>query len=84
MSPRPLRLSRPLYEGLPWIYLAGGLAALIGSYLSASRTLSLAFGLVGLLRVPGGHRGAAAQAGLPGIAIAIRESEAPLPKPDEE
>ena len=84
MSPRPLRLSRPLYEGLPWIYLAGGLAALIASYLSASRTLSLTFGLGGLLSV------------LAGIVVLLRRRdyrelrsqygnpEAPLPEPDEE
>jgi hypothetical protein len=41
------RLSRPLYEGLPWIYVACGIAALLFSYLSSSRALSLLTGIVG-------------------------------------
>jgi hypothetical protein len=44
-----MRLSRPLYEGLPWVYMAGGLAALAGSYLLSSRLLSLLLGLLGLV-----------------------------------
>jgi membrane associated rhomboid family serine protease len=44
-----MRLSRPLYEGLPWVYMACGLAALAGSYLLSSRLLSLLLGLLGLL-----------------------------------
>lgn len=54
MTRHPMRLSRPLYEGLPWIYVACGLAALVGSYLSPSRALSFAVGLLGLLGVLGG------------------------------
>jgi hypothetical protein len=54
MTRRSMRLSRPLYEGLPWIYVACGLGALIGSYLSPSRALSFAVGLLGLLGVLGG------------------------------
>ena len=40
---RPGRhLSRPLYEGLPWIYMASGVLALAGSYwLAAHAALSL-------------------------------------------
>jgi hypothetical protein len=49
-----LRLSRPLYEGLPWIYIACGALALAGSYLSHYRALSLIIGLLGLLGVLGG------------------------------
>ena len=42
-------LSRPVYEGLPWFYMAFGLAALVASYLLAAHgTLSLAVGLLGL------------------------------------
>ena len=42
-------LSRPLYEGLPWLYLVCGLAALVASYLlSARAALSLALGFLGL------------------------------------
>jgi hypothetical protein len=47
-------LSRPLYEGLPWIYVAGGAAALFGSYMSPSRALSITIGVLGLLGVLGG------------------------------
>ncbi len=54
MSRLPLRLSRPLYESLPWVYVALGLAGLAGSYLSLSRGLSLAIGLLGLLSVLAG------------------------------
>jgi hypothetical protein len=54
MPRQPLRLYRPLYEGLPWIYVACGLAGLVGSYRSPSRPLSLIIGLLGLLGVLGG------------------------------
>jgi hypothetical protein len=47
--------SRPLYEGLPWIYIISGVAALIGSYLLAAHgTLSLLIGMLGLACVVGG------------------------------
>lgn len=49
------RLSRPLYEGLPWIYLAVGVLALLGSYaLAAHGALSLIAGLLGLIGLVGG------------------------------
>ena len=54
MSPPGKHLSRPLYEVLPWMYLAGGAAALFGSYMSPYRALSIAVGLLGLLGVLGG------------------------------
>jgi hypothetical protein len=54
MTPTGKRLSRPLYEGLPWIYVAGGVLALFGSYLSPYRALSIPIGLLGLLGVLGG------------------------------
>ncbi|HZO22739.1 MAG TPA: hypothetical protein VFB37_09585 [Steroidobacteraceae bacterium] len=54
MARQPLRLSRPIYEGLPWIYVACGLAALIGSYRSTSRPVSLLIGVAGLLAVLAG------------------------------
>ena len=42
-------LSRPVYEGLPWLYMAFGLGALAVSYLLAAHgALSHAIGLVGL------------------------------------
>ena len=47
--------SRPVYEGLPWIYITCGLLALLTSYLLAARgLLSLAIGLGGLLALVGG------------------------------
>jgi membrane associated rhomboid family serine protease len=47
--------SRPVYEGLPWIYIMCGLLALLGSYLLAARgLLSLVVGLAGLLSLVGG------------------------------
>ena len=47
--------SRTLYEGLPWIYIISGLAALIASYLLAARgLLSLLVGMLGLACVVGG------------------------------
>jgi hypothetical protein len=54
MSRPGKHLSRPLYEVLPWIYLASGAAALFGSYMSPYRALSIAIGLLGLLGVLGG------------------------------
>jgi Flp pilus assembly protein TadB len=47
--------SRPLYEGLPWIYIICGLAALIASYLLAAHAMrSLLVGMLGLVGVLGG------------------------------
>lgn len=44
------QLSRPVYEGLPWFYMAFGLIALIASYLLAAHgILSFLAGLVGLI-----------------------------------
>jgi nitrate reductase gamma subunit len=53
---RPGRhLSRPLYEGLPWIYMASGVLALAGSYwLAAHAGVSLIVGLAGLVVLIGG------------------------------
>jgi hypothetical protein len=42
-------LSRPVYEGLPWAYIAFGLVALLVSYLLATHgVLSFTVGLLGL------------------------------------
>jgi len=55
MPRRIPHLSRPIYEGLPWIYIICGVAALIASYLLASRgLLSFTAGLLGLCSVVGG------------------------------
>ncbi len=53
---RPIpHFSRPVYEGLPWIYITFGLGALLASYLLAARAaLSLLVGLLGLATVIGG------------------------------
>jgi hypothetical protein len=50
----PQRFSRPVYEGLPWFYLACGVAALVGSYFLPSGVLSTLAGVVGLAAVLGG------------------------------
>ena len=43
-------LSRPVYEGLPWFYMAFGIAALGTSYLLAAHgALSHGVGLLGLV-----------------------------------
>jgi hypothetical protein len=43
-----LRLARPLYEVLPGLYIALGLAGLAASYRASSPLASVAFGLPGL------------------------------------
>jgi hypothetical protein len=48
MSTAHHRLSRPVYEVLPWAYLLGGLLALVASYFQTSSGLSLVLGLPGL------------------------------------
>ena len=48
-------LSRPVYEGLPWLYAAGGIVALVASYLlTAFHLLSWGLGVSGLLGLLGG------------------------------
>ncbi len=54
MDAAPHRLSRPVYEGLPWAYLVAGLLALAASYVQTSTTLSVLLGLPGLVAVLGG------------------------------
>ena len=55
MPQRSHRFSPPVYESLPWFYITCGLAALIASYLLASRGgLSLLTGLLGLVVLVGG------------------------------
>jgi hypothetical protein len=49
------QFSRPVYEGLPWLYITCGLLILTGSYLLAAHgVLSLLAGIAGLLCVLGG------------------------------
>jgi len=47
MNSSSRRLSRPVYESLPWLYAGCGLAVLLGSYLVHSRPLTLALAVVG-------------------------------------
>lgn len=55
MPRRSHHFSRPVYEGLPWFYITCGVAALVASYLLASRGgLSLLVGLLGLGTLVGG------------------------------
>jgi hypothetical protein len=55
MPSRSPHLSRPLYEGLPWLYISFGIAALVASYLLTRRsTLSLIAGMSGLATLVGG------------------------------
>jgi membrane associated rhomboid family serine protease len=50
-----MRLSRPVYEGLPWLYIAGGIAALGVSYLIGDAHIAgLLVGLSGLVALLGG------------------------------
>ena len=53
-SNAPQRFSRPVYEGLPWVYILCGIAALVGSYLLPSGSLSVIAGVIGLAGVLGG------------------------------
>jgi hypothetical protein len=50
----PQRFSRPVYEGLPWLYLAGGFAACVLSYFLPSGILSLIVGFAGFAGVLAG------------------------------
>ena len=54
MKTASLRLSRPLYEGLPWLYVSLGLFALIASYGQSSPALSLLLGLPGFVSLMAG------------------------------
>jgi len=55
MSRHSPHFSRPVYEGLPWFYITCGVAALVASYLLASRGgLSLLTGVLGLMILVGG------------------------------
>jgi hypothetical protein len=50
-----MHLSRPMYEGLPWLYIGAGLLALGASYLLGdTRAVGLLAGLAGLAAVLAG------------------------------
>jgi membrane associated rhomboid family serine protease len=53
--PHAPHLSRPVYEFLPWVYIICGAAAVLASYLLATRGgLSLTVGLLGVAGVVAG------------------------------
>jgi hypothetical protein len=49
-----LRLARPLYEGLPWLYMVCGLAALTASYRGVWPHVSVPLGLGGIVALLAG------------------------------
>ncbi len=50
-----MQFSRPVYEGLPWVYIICGLLVLFGSYLLAAHGVwSLLLGVLGLLTLLAG------------------------------
>jgi hypothetical protein len=44
-----MRLARPVYEGLPYVYVAVGMAAILVSYLDAAGTRSEVAFAIGLI-----------------------------------
>ena len=54
MEPSRKRFSRPVYEGLPWFYIACGVVALGGSYLLPSGLLEVLVAVAGLIGLLGG------------------------------
>ena len=49
-----MRLPRPLYESLPWLYFAGGVLALIGSYKLHNGFSAMALMVAGVIGLIGG------------------------------
>lgn len=54
MTQQEMRLSRPLYESLPWLYIALGIFALVVSYAQVSTLLSFVLGVPGVVALVGG------------------------------
>jgi hypothetical protein len=55
MSRPRLRLSRPVYESLPWLYVVAGILALAASYRHEGHSALVTFvGIVGLLALLAG------------------------------
>jgi hypothetical protein len=48
------RLAKPIYEGLPWLYMLCGALALIASYFAHSTFASGVLGVPGLVGLLGG------------------------------
>lgn len=51
---REQRFSRPVYEGLPWLYLICGVLGLAMSYVQRASGFSVVIGLFGLTCLIGG------------------------------
>jgi hypothetical protein len=89
-----MHVPRRLYEGLPWLYITLGLAALAYSYLASSaRALSLIAGLAGLAGVLAGavlllrrreFRALGERYGTGGAARGRQPGDAPRPPPDRD
>jgi Flp pilus assembly protein TadB len=54
MRRRELHLSRPVYEGLPWAYILGGIALLVASYVYRETKWSAVVAVFGIVAVVGG------------------------------
>jgi hypothetical protein len=54
MDKQSMRLSRPVYEALPWAYLVLGFLALIASYVERGQGWSAVLALAGLASLIGG------------------------------
>jgi hypothetical protein len=54
MSASGLRLAKPIYEGLPWLYMFCGVVALVASYFAHSAFASGALAVPGLVGLLGG------------------------------
>jgi predicted phage tail protein len=54
MSASGPRLAKPLYEGLPWLYIVCGVLALVASYFARSAFASGVLGVPGFAVLLGG------------------------------
>jgi hypothetical protein len=54
MNKPGIRLARPIYEGLPWVYVLCGLIALVASYFERSALMSFVLGAPGFIALLGG------------------------------
>jgi hypothetical protein len=54
MSASGPHLAKPIYEGLPWLYMLCGVVALVASYFAHSALASGVLGVPGLVGLLGG------------------------------